>query len=488
MKWYQNRDIESNHEKHEREIIRTMKDKENLIQVDGSELVVDGKPIRLRGIGLGNWLLIEDFMIGLPGVQWQMETMFRYIIDDEVGREFFRKFREVYITEEDIKYIAECGFNMVRVPFNYRLFESDLAPFEYREEGFRHLDNVIKWCTKYGIYVLLDLHAAAGGQNTTPPSDNVTGYALLYTVKHFQDRFVALWEEIARRYKDEPFVFGYDLVNEPITIHMAETSPDEQFQCLMDLYHRTIKAITAIDPDHCFIIEGKVRPAGGIATLDRTLFDYPNTVASFHFYSTNNNGLLQKSDMAEREDGTKPVDRGLMEKEMEREHKFVQEINCPMLLGEFGMYSDKDTENQTALFETQLDVVEEWGWHWSVWHYKDIGVMGLLGANPDTSWRKFVDREDIKKVCEEAHRYRADTTNHYIEVFKKDDETSLYYDQGWNDVTHGVERMELVYQLKKLNEYPKDEILQMPESFSIDNCSVFENMLSVLKKYLPKSS
>ncbi len=203
----------------------------NFLQTNGQEIVKNGKPIHIHGVGLGGWQLIEDFMVGFPGVDWQMKQCFEEIMGKELKDEFFKSYSDSHMQESDIKNIKDMGFNLVRMPFNYRYFESDLNPFEYFEGAFDYIDNLFKWCNKYEIYILLDFHALPGGQNTTPPSDNITGFPLFWSVKHYQDRAVALWEEMASRYKNEEFLFGYDLINEPIsTSQFSDISNELQTQ------------------------------------------------------------------------------------------------------------------------------------------------------------------------------------------------------------------------------------------------------------------
>jgi hypothetical protein len=128
---------------------------------------------------------------------------------------FFETLYENYFTEADARYVASLGLNLIRIPINYRLFEDDMNPRVIKPEGFKHLDRVIKLCAAQGIYTIIDLHALPGYQNQHWHSDNPTHQALLWKHKDFQDRTVVLWEAIASRYRDEPWVAGYDLINEP---------------------------------------------------------------------------------------------------------------------------------------------------------------------------------------------------------------------------------------------------------------------------------
>ncbi|MBK7635287.1 MAG: cellulase family glycosylhydrolase [Saprospiraceae bacterium] len=126
-----------------------------------------GKKVFLKGVGLGNWLLPEGYMwkFGKLGDRPRtIEKVISELIGKEKSVEFWKVYRNNYITEDDIKRIAELGFNSVRPALNSRLFLTEGENPVYVEEGFLLIDNLISWCKKYGIYVIIDMHGAQGGQ------------------------------------------------------------------------------------------------------------------------------------------------------------------------------------------------------------------------------------------------------------------------------------------------------------------------------------
>jgi aryl-phospho-beta-D-glucosidase BglC (GH1 family) len=185
------------------------------LRVKGDEIITaGGEPVRLRGFCLGGWMLMENFINGFAG----NEAAFRAAVAKALGGKkaafFFERMLHYFMTEDDIRFIASLGANTVRVPFNYRHFEDDRKPFKYKKEGFARLDRVIGWCRKHGIYAILDMHAVQGFQNTDWHCDNPGMFPWLYEHPHFQERAIALWQAIARRYKNEAGVAGYNLMNE----------------------------------------------------------------------------------------------------------------------------------------------------------------------------------------------------------------------------------------------------------------------------------
>ncbi len=186
-----------------------LKTHQNLIQNQS------GQEVRLRGVGLGGWMNMENFVTGFPANESGFRQVVFRALGEEKGAFFFDRYLEYFFTEEDARFIRSLGLNLVRLPFNYRHFEDDMNPFVIQEAGFKHLDRVVEICARNEIYTILDLHAAPGYQNQDWHSDNPSAQALFWQHKHFQDRVVWLWEILAERYKANPWVAGYNLLNEP---------------------------------------------------------------------------------------------------------------------------------------------------------------------------------------------------------------------------------------------------------------------------------
>ena len=201
----------------------------------------------LRGFGLGGWLNMENFITGYPANEEAQRQVLREALGPEKYDFFFDRFLTYFFTEDDARFVKSLGLNLIRIPVNYRHLEDDMAPFVIKEEGFRHLDRAIDLCAAQGIYTIIDLHALPGYQNMDWHSDNPTHKALFWQHKHFQDRTVGIWEAIARRYRGNPWVAGYNPINEPY---------DPSEQCIMPVYRRLVDAIRAIDPDHLIFLEG----------------------------------------------------------------------------------------------------------------------------------------------------------------------------------------------------------------------------------------
>ncbi len=188
----------------------------NWLNTSGDQIVnQNGDTVCLRGFGLGGMLHMENFIDGYPANEEAMREGLLEVLGKEKYDLYWDTFLKSYFTEPDAEYIHSLGLNLVRIPINYHLFEDDMNPGEIKEGAFEYLDNVIELCAKHQIYTIIDLHAMPGFQNQHWHSDNPTHKALFWKHKDFQDRALHLWEVIAERYKDQPWVAGYDLINEP---------------------------------------------------------------------------------------------------------------------------------------------------------------------------------------------------------------------------------------------------------------------------------
>lgn len=225
------------------------------VRIEGTKFVrPDGSPLPLRGINLGCWLLPEGYMFGFKRASSPrlIQDAFAELVGEEEARAFWRTFRERYVTREDIAFVKRAGFDHVRVPFDYRILVTNDDERAMKGPGWKHLDDVVEWCRAEGLYVILDMHAAPGGQ-TGDNIDNGYGYPFLFDDEASQALTVRIWEAIATRYADEPTVVGYDLLNEPIAhfFDVAAINPK-----LEPLYKRIVAGIRKHDREHVVFLGG----------------------------------------------------------------------------------------------------------------------------------------------------------------------------------------------------------------------------------------
>ncbi|WP_017616302.1 glycoside hydrolase family 5 protein [Nocardiopsis salina] len=349
-------------------------DADALLSVRGSHLVNQrGETVTLRGFGLGGWMNMENFVTGYPANEEAHRESVRRVLGQEKYELFFDRFLEYFFTEGDARFISSLGLNLLRIPINYRHFEDDMRPFEIKEEGFRHLDRAIDLCAQEGIYTIIDLHALPGYQNQHWHSDNPTHKALLWQHKHFQDRTAHLWEAIARRYRDHPWVAGYNPVNEP-------ADPSEE--AIMPLYERLYETIRSVDPRHIIFLEGNRY------SQDFHMFGEPweNVVYTNHDYALP--GFIDGGPYPGTSRG-KYVDRDVLEKTFLKRSAYMMENGLHVWVGEFGPVYTGEPEADAVRYQVlrdQLEIYDEYGVSWAIWLYKDIGLQGTAYVAPDSPW------------------------------------------------------------------------------------------------------
>ncbi|MBS1567489.1 MAG: cellulase family glycosylhydrolase, partial [Bacteroidetes bacterium] len=305
----------------------------------GREIIgPDGRPLLLKGTNLGNWLVPEGYMFKFKNTNSprMIHLALAELIGPEAAAAFWKKFLDNYITEADIHYLRSIGVNSIRIPFNYRLFTTeDYLGDNDAGRGFRLLDRAIGWCKKEGIYVILDMHCAPGGQ-TGDNIDDGYGYPFLFESESCRRQTIGIWKQIAARYKNEKTVLGYDLLNEPVAHYFngsVLTPLVEPF------YKILVSQIRSVDKHHIIFL------GGAQWNTNFTIFGQPfdsNLVYTFHKY------------------GDKP-DLG----SIRRFISFSEKYNVPIYAGETG----ENTDEWVAAFRKLLDAH---GISWHFWPYKKM--------------------------------------------------------------------------------------------------------------------
>jgi endoglucanase len=380
-----------------------------ILHVDGDEVTEAGRPIRLRGMGVAGWLNMENWMTGFPAYELGQRDSVAAVLGPERTEFFLERFREHFFAEADAALIGELGFNVVRIPIHYRLFEDDERPFEIKEEGFRHLDRAIRLCAQNGVRTIIDLHTLPGWQNQDWHCDNPTHTAQFWRHPHFQDRVVSLWRVIAGRYRGNPAVAAYNPMNEPA---------DPTGKVVGPFSRRLVAAIREVDPDHIVILEGN-RYANEFDVLGDPL---PNVIYSHHDYSppgyveagrypghahlthiwesadgqSYQHGILLPGESREQY-----FDKSAVERSFLKRSEYMLSSGTPIFVGEFNAIFTGDPVSDSerlTLLSDQLEIFSKHRASWAFWPYKDIGVAAPVMVRPDSAWRTRIQPMTEKKA------------------------------------------------------------------------------------------
>lgn len=316
-------------------------------------LDADGKELLLRGTNLGNWLNPEGYMFCFRDINSYrlIDGLLKELIGADEARLFWKKFRDNYVTRDDIQFLKKLGFNHIRVPFNFKLFILEDYPEVFIEEGFQRLDDLIDWCEDANLYIILDLHAAPGGQ-TGDNIDDSWGYPFLMENETAKVSTIRLWEKIADRYKNKKILLGYDLLNEPIA-HFFENK-EELNSKLEPLYKRIVSAIREVDKNHIIFL------GGAQWNTNFEVFSEPfdnNLVYTFHKYWM-------------------PPEQ----KEIQHYIDFREKYNVPIWMGESG-------ENEDQWIDSFRVLLEKNNIGWTFWPYKKMdSSRGIVSFHKTEEW------------------------------------------------------------------------------------------------------
>ncbi|MET0391896.1 MAG: cellulase family glycosylhydrolase [Chitinophagaceae bacterium] len=309
------------------------------IHTSGKEIIgTDGRPFLIKGTNLGNWLVPEGYMFKFKNTNSprMIHETIAQLVGPAAAAAFWKKYLDNYITAADIHYLKTIGVNSVRLPFNYRLFTSeDYLGANDPGRGFQLLDKLVAWCKKEGLFIILDMHCAPGGQ-TGDNIDDGWGYPFLFESEESRLLTIGIWRKIAERYRNETTIMGYDLLNEPIAHYfdVARLNP-----LLEPFYRLLVQEIRAVDTSHIVFLGGAQWNTN--FKVFGEPFD-PNVVYTFHKYGdVANLGSIQRF-----------ID-------------FREKYNVPIYAGETG----ENTDEWVGTFRKLLED-HHIGWHF--WPYKKM--------------------------------------------------------------------------------------------------------------------
>lgn len=342
------------------------------VSVNGHDLYqTDGSRLFVKGVNLANWLNPEGYMWNFQKRSaHQIDEMFRQLVGPDFTDRFWADFIDNYITIDDMRFIKSTGANAVRLPIHYKLFTAESYMGSNDPNlGIRILDRVIGWCKETGLYLIIDMHCAPGG-NAGDNIDDSYGYAWLFTSEANKKQLCDIWKKIADHCKAEPIVLGYELLNEPISSNHSELYPE-----LHPMMKRLTKAIREVDPNHIVIwgganynelFEGIYDPADGVFNSKSSEYD-GKVMFACHRYGS---------------DWIEP---------------FVQwrdKMNCPMLMTEWGHGTSSEWQLNFAK-KMQANNIG-----YTAWPYKMIGPWesSFTMVKQPANWDKIVEFEKADRM------------------------------------------------------------------------------------------
>ena len=334
------------------------------IHTSGKQIVdKNGANLILKGLGTGNWMLQEGYMMqtsGTADTQWEFKKKLTDIIGVDKTNQFYTKWLDNHFRKIDVDSMARWGFNCIRPALHYKVFTLPIEeePVQgvntWLESGFVRLDSLMAWCATNKMYVMLDMHGAPGAQGKDAGiSDYDSSKLSLWESEANKSKFVALWRKIAERYATNKWIAGYDLLNET-----NWSFPEGNNSQVRSLYGRVTTAIREVDPNHMIVIEGNgfANDYSGLTPTWDT-----NMAYSFHKYWNNNDASSIQWIIDLRNNN-----------------------NCPVWLGESG-------ENSNRWFTDCIVLMEKNNIGWSFWPEKKSGINNILKATTNSDYTNLIN-------------------------------------------------------------------------------------------------
>ena len=339
---------------------------------NGRIISPEGNVTALKGCNLGNWLVLEMWMLDQVTGKLHDQYTFESVLEERFGNdkkhELMELYRKSWITEKDFKTVKSFGMNTVRLPFQYTVLMDEDKPYSLRKDAWVWLDRAVEWAEKNELSVILDLHGAPGRQSGMDHTGRVN-YNRLWKDKEYQDQTSWLWKEISRHYMTNPTIAAYDLLNEP----WGGTEEE-----LCDIIFRLFKEIRNLGDKHIMIFPGHY--SGIDFYIEDIEPNFTNYIYTAHFYP----GFFGWGAPVPQVHA-EFIGNGLKDwqKKMER-------LNIPLLVGEFNVVSKKAGGGE--MMRRYYDVYEEYGWPATMWSYK---VLTKQGGIKEMNWGMVTNEDSL---------------------------------------------------------------------------------------------
>ena len=278
-----------------------------------------------------------------------------------------------FITEQDFAAAAAWGIDHIRIPFDYNIIEKDSGV--YIEEGFAYLDKSVEYCEKYGLNLILDLHKTAGF-SFDYYSESESGF---FDSPEYQERFILLWEEMAKRYGKYASHVAFELLNEVTNAEYIDT--------WNDIVRRCIPRIRKFAPDTLILVGSyNNNSAATVQYLEKPYDD--KIIYNMHCYEPlkfTHQGAYW-TDAINPDERIKFSESGCNAEYFEELFSTAiakaKEFGADLYCGEYGVIDVVPAEDTIAWYKTINSVFEKYGIGRSAWSYKKMDF-GLTDSRLD---------------------------------------------------------------------------------------------------------
>lgn len=369
-----------------------------------------GEVVQLKGTNAGGYLLQEFWMTPTNATtNVKAEEDIYAVLTERFGKDKMMElvdiYQDAYWTEADFDYCKELGMNCIRLPFWYRNLVDENG--EFYDNCFERIDWFVAEAAERNMYVILDMHGAPGSQSGSDHSGKDGGNDKKGASEFFfgdnaqanQELFYKIWEGIAEHYKGNPWVAGYDLLNEPYCTYRYNSGlSDKQLrEMLWNIYDIAYDKVRAIDPDHLIIMEATWDP---VDLPNPAVYEWENVMYEYHNYLYDDYDNKNGQQIAN----------------MKKKLNAIATANydVPSYLGEFSYFNNLDA------WDEGMKLINDSGINWTTWTYKVISEYGNWGIRNQKNWNvnlETYEYEDIENAWSQVGE--SSENKGLVEVLKK---------------------------------------------------------------------
>lgn len=381
-----------------------------------------GEKVILRGVNAGGLFVTEHWMSGFKdnctdsNDYRSLTKKFIERFGEDKTKKLWKEYQANWWSDVDFENCKNMGFNVIRLPFTYMNVDFD-AVVSYDKAGknydFSDIENFVSRAADHGLYTILDLHGAYGSQNGKDHSGQIINNVsdiTFYSDDKYVELTVNLWKALSEKFKNNPAVAAYDILNEPGENACSTTDRHWNF------YDKVYSAIRSTGDEHILIMEGLWT---GRDLPHPSRYVWENCMYSFHHYAGN---IADSSYFSSWNDMVSEV--------------FAQKFGVPLYMGEFTAYSSE------SKWEYSLDLLNRHNWHWTSWTYKiwnkkgwtSWGIYNVNGTKDDLVDATNDGYDDILKKfslmkTDDAEKFKFSSGTSLEDVCKKYASATYEYDK-----------------------------------------------------------
>lgn len=306
--------------------------------------------------------------------------------------------REAWFQKEDVKYLAELGFDHLRIPIDEeQMWDESGKP---HVEAFELLNNCLDWCEEYDLRAIVDLHVLR--------SHHFNGKERpLWTGSAEQKKFLQLWRDLSGFLRERPDdLVAYELLNEPVADDHEEWN---------QLVSRAIKVLRKEEPKRTLFVGSNMWQQADTFRFLRIPENDPYLILSVHMYEpfalthykapwidhlrdytgpvqypgstipTDSLASLSGEQREMLEKHVEPYNKDAMEQHLQEPIRLAKAYGLKICCTEWGCLPTVPREDRLRWYRDLRQVMEGNDIAWSTWDYKgSFGIRNGKTGEPDS--------------------------------------------------------------------------------------------------------